>query len=147
MFEQSRIGEGGRRSKRIAKWPVAWPLKGRIGQQQQPSSVPDPGIEFDEHFCRLRPRLNHEEQAVTLERGGIGDADRADAIAALQRFQRWRLRRVQREPIRKDDRQAGEEQELRPFRLRTSLVFGRPFAAEEGREDRNGGNDGERYPE
>jgi hypothetical protein len=108
MFEQSRIGEGGRRSKRIAEWPVARPLKGRIGQQQQPSSVPDPGIEFDEHFCRLRPRVNHEQQAVTFERRGIGDASRAHPIAALQRFQRWRLSRVQREPLGKDDGQAGQ---------------------------------------
>ena len=147
VFEQSRIGEGRGRAKWVAERAVARPLKRWVGQQQQPSPGPDPGIELDEHFRRLRPRLNHEQQAVAFERGGIGDADRAYPVAALQRFQRWRLRRVQLEPLGEDDRQAGKEQELRPFRLGASLVFGRPFTAEEGRDNRYGGNERQRYPE
>jgi hypothetical protein len=84
---------------------------------------------------------------VTFERGGIGDAYRAHPIAALQRFQRWRLRRVQREPLRKDDVQAGKEQKLGLFRLAAILIFGRPFTAEEGRDNRYGGNERQRDPE
>jgi hypothetical protein len=84
---------------------------------------------------------------VTFEGRGIGNADRAHLVAALQCFQRRRRRRVQREPLGKDDRQAGKEQKLRPCRLLAILIFGRPFTAEEGGDNRYGGNERQRYPE
>jgi hypothetical protein len=36
---------------------------------------------------------------------------------------------------------------LGPLRLAAILIFGRPFTAEEGRDNRYGGNERQRYPE
>jgi hypothetical protein len=97
-------------------------LEGRVGEQNDASSPAHPLIQLDKNFRGLRPRLDHQEQLMPAERISVGQADRNDAVTRLQRLEHGRRLRVEIEALRKDDRQAGEKQKLRPLAGRARTI-------------------------
>ncbi len=59
---------------------------------------------------------------MPTKRISVGKADRNDAIARLERLEHGRRLRVEIEALRKEDRQAGEKQKLRPLAGRARTV-------------------------
>ena len=59
---------------------------------------------------------------MPAERISVGQADRNDAVTRLQRLEYGRRLRVEIEALRKEDRQAGEKQKLRPLAGRARTV-------------------------
>jgi hypothetical protein len=97
-------------------------MEGRDGEQNDASTPAHPLIQLDKNYRWLRPRLDHQEQLMPAERISVGQADRNDAVTRLQRLEHGRRLRVEIEALRKDDRQAGEKQKLRPLAGRARTI-------------------------
>src|SRR6185312_12614558 len=74
-----------------------------------------PGIERDKVLGRLRQRMRHQQKPCLAELRRIGDADRNDPVATLERLQRGRAVPADREILAENQRQACQQEQGRPL--------------------------------
>jgi hypothetical protein len=98
-------------------------LKRRVGEEQDSPSPAHPLIQLDKSFRGLRSRLDYQEQLVPAKRISVGKTDWNDAVTRLKRLEHGGRLCIEIEALRKDDRQAREQQKLRALAGRAWTVL------------------------